>query len=145
MREKHHQRRLGVYGVRCDGIPNSHAQEQSEVKCNGRKDRLPQPISGFMIVQHASEHTPSRPVKMLCNLNSSPPKQRYHQSCNSSKRQLSKLDRYHLTFFATPTLVLETFSANFKLVIVSPKHFFSGATMTNISVLQFPPKLNCRR
>jgi hypothetical protein len=42
-------------------------------------------------------------------------------------------------FLATPIFVRDTFSANLRLVIVSARHFRSGATMTNISVLLFPP------
>jgi hypothetical protein len=53
--------------------------------------------------------------------------------------------RYHRAFLATPILVLLTLSANFRLVIVSARHFLSGATMTNISVLLFPPREYCKR
>jgi hypothetical protein len=46
---------------------------------------------------------------------------------------------------AVPMWVLCTFVANFKLVKVSERCAFNGLAMTNISVLELPPRENWRR
>ena len=48
-------------------------------------------------------------------------------------------------FFAVPMCVLCTLVANLRLVTVSCRCAWSGLTMTNMSVLELPPREYCRR
>lgn len=48
-------------------------------------------------------------------------------------------------FFAVPMWVLCTFVANLRLVTVSCRCACSGLTMTNMRVLELPPREYCRR
>ena len=68
------------------------------------------------------------------------------KACKVSVASSKIIDSFrHRVLRATPIRVLLTFSANFRLVMVSARHFRSGATITNINVLLFPPREYCNR
>ena len=104
----------------------------------------PKPLKNFMYDKHHGPRTLQKaPLRRRMDTYTS--FQVNFSPCMNKQTQAHNYYADLVCFFAVPMWVLCTLVANLRLVTVSCRCACSGLTMTNMRVLELPPREYCRR